>query len=454
MIFCFTIPAFAECIPGTSWTAAWTDSFGETTYSLVAPCKVYIGIPFSFTASVADSIHPDGDVGVSWAIKDNGSTVAGGGFNWITLVNGQWQRVLEQTYTGNPIDHLLEFKFTDLGEGAGAHWWGSNLIGAVTLDPFPPSANSPPAVEAGPSILMLSENQSKTVIEGSASDADGDPLSYRWLEGATELQSSSPVGVSGSAALEIAALPALSIGAHTLTLEVSDGTATVTDTMVVSVENSAPVAVASTVGTFNQGDAIRLNGSVADYDGDALSYRWLEGTTLLTSGVVATQPGGTPAPLPEYVIDGGLPLGTHTLTLEVGDLIHSVTAQTTVSVIDTVAPALAPVASTSIIWPPNGAMTEVVITANARDNSGDPVLLSVMVNSNQSQLTDQDGKPMPDCSIVSIDQTAGVIVLQLRSSRSGKGGDGIYTVNLTATDASGNSSSAVVSIKAPHDLRH
>jgi hypothetical protein len=253
-----TMPAFAVCTPGSSWTAAWTDSFGQTTYTLEAPCKVYIGIPFNMTATVTDSTYPDSDVGFAWAIKDNGSTIAGGGFNWITLVNGQWQRVLANTYTGDPIDHLLEFKFTDMGEGAGAHWWGSNLIGAVTVDPFPPVANAPPTVDAGPAVYIASKNQNATIIQGAASDADGNFLSYRWLEGAAEVQPSRPVGVSGAAPFDLATLPPLSIGTHTFTLEVSDGTAKVTDTTVVSVENSAPVAATSAGGTFNLGDDIRL----------------------------------------------------------------------------------------------------------------------------------------------------------------------------------------------------
>ena len=454
MIFSFTMPAFAECTPGTSWTAAWTDSFGQTTYTLEAPCKVYIGIPFNITARVTDNSYPNSDVGFAWAIKDNGSIIAGGGFNWITLANGQWQRVVDLTYTGTPIDHLFEFKFTDMGEGGGAHWWGSKLIGAVTVDPFPPSADTPPTVEAGPSIFIASQNQNVTVIQGVASDADGDSLSYRWLEGATEVQPSRPVGVSGAAPMDLAALPQLSIGAHTFTLEVTDGTAKVTDTMVVSVENSAPVVATSAGGTFNLGENIRLNGNVADYDGDVLSYRWLEGTTVLAAGEIATLTGGAPVPVTEYVIPGGLPLGTHTLALEVGDGIHTATSNTIISVIDTVAPTLAPVASTNILWPPNGTMTEVTITANARDNSGGPVSLNVLLTSNQPQQTDQDGRLIPDCSVVSIDQAAGLIVLQLRNARSGKGGDGVYSIALTAADASGNSSSADVLIKAPHDMRH
>jgi len=245
----------------------------------------------------------------------------------------------------------------------------------------------------------------------------------------------------------------LSIGDHTFVLEVSDGTAKSTDSMVVSVENSAPVATVSGGGTFNLGDTIRLNGTVADFDGDLLSYQWAECDTVLAAGQVATVRGGNPVTLPEAVLPGGLALGTHTLTLKVTDSINPVSATVTVNVIDTVAPTLSPVPSTSMLWPPNGTMTEVTINANARDNSGGPILLDVLLTTNQPQQVGQDGKMIPDWSVEKIDQAAGVIVLQLKNARSGKSGDKIYNVSVTATDASGNASTAQVSITAPHDKR-
>lgn len=449
----FPLYAFAECTPDVFWTASWTDRGGQTTYSLQAPCKVYVTIPFQITATVTDNVYPNGTVGYGWGILDNGAVIAGGGFNWIDLVNGQWQRIVQQTYYGEPIDHLLQFKFVDLGGGGGAHWWGTSLIGAITLDPYPPSANKAPTADAGVDLFIPSRSLAATVLQGSAGDADGDALTYRWLEGSVEVQSSRAVGASGEAPLDLSLLPLLAVGDHTFTLEVGDGKTTTSDAMVLSVENSAPVAAPAAGGTFNVGEDIRLNGSVADYDGDTVSYRWLEGDTLLAAGEVATVRGGAPVPLPETVITGGLALGAHSITLQVGDGIHTVSAASTLSVIDTVAPTLAPVASTNILWPPNGGMTEVTIAANVRDNSGGPVLLSVQVKSDQPQLKDRAGKPVADWSVEKIDQTAGVVVLQLRNGRSGKGGDRTYSVVLTAADASENVSAAEVAIKAPHDKR-
>ena len=55
--------------------------------------------------------------------------------------------------------------------------------------------------------------------------------------------------------------------------------------------------------------------------------------------------------------------------------------------------------------------------------------------------------------INSIDDQTGIIKLRLRSEREGKGDGRIYTIKITATDASGNFSEAIVKISAPHDRR-
>ena len=111
----FTL-TYAQCPEVTNWTFAWTDSDGSTTYTLEAPCKVYIDTPFNIIATVTDNTYQNNWVASFWAIKDNGNIISGSsGFNTLWTTNGQWQQVIEQTYTGTPVDHLIEFQFTDLG---------------------------------------------------------------------------------------------------------------------------------------------------------------------------------------------------------------------------------------------------------------------------------------------------------------------------------------------------
>jgi len=64
-----------------------------------------------------------------------------------------------------------------------------------------------------------------------------------------------------------------------------------------------------------------------------------------------------------------------------------------------------------------------------------------------------DGNTEPDYYIDSVDDETGVIELRLRAERSGKGQGRIYTIVITATDASGNQSVAQVQITASHDRR-
>jgi len=54
-----------------------------------------------------------------------------------------------------------------------------------------------------------------------------------------------------------------------------------------------------------------------------------------------------------------------------------------------------------------------------------------------------------DYYIDSVDDDTGVIELRLRSEREGKGFGRVYKVTVTATDESGNQSSAVVRILCP-----
>jgi hypothetical protein len=112
---------------------------------------------------------------------------------------------------------------------------------------------------------------------------------------------------------------------------------------------------------------------------------------------------------------------------------------------DTTPPTLAPVASQTILWPPNGKMVSITIQANASDDSGMPVQLDVAVACNESQ----EGVSFWTTPV--IDESTGVISLSLMSGRFGKGSGRQYTITIIATDQSDNTSAASVNILVPHD---
>jgi len=306
--------------------------------------------------------------------------------------------------------------------------------------------NTPPVAKVAGNLTILSKDQGLTTLQGTARDADGDPLTYRWLKGTNELFPSQAVGADGTTPLNLGAITApLAVGQHTLTLEVSDGYAISTDTMLLTVDNSAPTVAPTGEGAFQVNTPVSLGGQVSDYDGDLLSYQWLEGNAVLNSDYVQAAAGGAPVNLPQFTISS-LKVGTHTLTLQVSDKVNSPVAKTiSVNIIDNTAPTLAPMADKTILWPPNKQMVPVTIKANAIDNSGMPVTLKVAVACNESQ----DGAVYWTQPV--IDQNAGTISLQLQANRLGKGDGRQYTVTITATDQSGNFSTANVKILVPHD---
>ena len=316
------------------------------------------------------------------------------------------------------------------------------------------SCNSKPVADAGANLDIASEDQYTTVIQGVATDPDNDPLTYRWLEGEVELSSWLGSGVNGEANLDLSSVQYFQAGEHILTLEVSDGQEKSVDQMILTIGNSAPISAPAGTGTYEINTPISIGGQVSDFDGDQLSYEWREGETILFSGVIQAIFGGDPIYLPEHsILD--FSLGTHIVTLHVDDGVNEPVARNvTIEVTDTTKPNLAPVPDKTILWPPNHQLVDINIEANASDNSGEPVeIITATIFSNESQDGLGDGDISPDWTEPVIDLINGRIMFALRAERAGNGNGRIYTVTITAIDASGNSSQVPVEIVVPHDRR-
>jgi len=310
--------------------------------------------------------------------------------------------------------------------------------------------NEPPLADAGDNVTIQSAAKAVTAIEGAASDPDGDPLQYRWLEAGTELQAWAAVGTEGQAHLNAGALSSLALGEHVLTLEVTDSAATASDTMVLTIENTPPEAqpAPSSQAVEVYVDAIIIAAEVADFDGDTVSYEWRKDGAVLDYGTVTPPAGGTEAAIPDLALearDPRFPVGLNTVELVVDDGVNDpVTATATVDVQDTRSPTLCPIPSRIILWPPDGQLKPVTIWANAFDRGGGPTTLSATVESSRPP---QPGQT--DYYIDSIDNQTDVIRLRLRAERRLPGLARVYRITVTATDAGGNSSSAHLLILAP-----
>ena len=126
--------------------------------------------------------------------------------------------------------------------------------------------NSGPTANAGSDQTVATG--SIVALDGSgSSDPDGNPLTFAW-----SFLSMAP-GSTAMLANELAVNPSFQVdrpGQYAIQLLVSDGALTsVADTVIVSTQNSAPVAAAGADTTGVNGDTITLDGSGSiDVDGD------------------------------------------------------------------------------------------------------------------------------------------------------------------------------------------
>jgi len=103
--------------------------------------------------------------------------------------------------------------------------------------------------------------------------------------------------------------------------------------------------------------------------------------------------------------------------------------------------------STNVLWPPDHKMVAVSIAVAATDDT-DPAPVShiVSVSNNQPLNGAGDGNTAADWQIT------GPLTVNLRAERAMRG-DRVYTIAVATSDASGNTSTASVDVRVPHDQR-
>ena len=144
-------------------------------------------------------------------------------------------------------------------------------------------------------------------LDGSgSSDADGDPFTYSWLL-------TTPLGSNAALSDPASANPSFTpdvLGDYTAALVVTDslGAVSLTDTVVVSADNIAPVANAG----FNQSSHVRtvitLDGSgSSDAEGDPFTYSWSllkpAGSTAVLSNPASASPSFTADLVGDYTAE-------------------------------------------------------------------------------------------------------------------------------------------------------
>ncbi|MET0406453.1 MAG: M36 family metallopeptidase, partial [Cystobacter sp.] len=168
---------------------------------------------------------------------------------------------------------------------------GSSATDTVTVTVT--NVNRAPTVNAGVA-GVVDERESYTLM-GSASDADGDALTYAWTQ-----VSGPSVELTNASALQATFVAPEVTADETLTfvLSVSDGQTTVEASVDVVVRqvNRAPVANAGEAISIESGAPASLNGaSSTDPDGHALGYTWtqVEGPAVTLTGADTATPSFT-----------------------------------------------------------------------------------------------------------------------------------------------------------------
>jgi uncharacterized repeat protein (TIGR01451 family) len=138
------------------------------------------------------------------------------------------------------------------------------------------------------------------------------------------------------------------------------------------------------------------------------------------------------------------PIGTTTVHITATDSTGNVTNGTfTVTINDPQAPTITGESvDKPSLWPPNHQMENIVVSYNAGDNSG-AVTTVLGVTSNEPINGTGDGDTGPDWEVVNNH------LVRLRAERAGGGSGRIYTITITATDASGNQTTSTVTVQVP-----
>lgn len=292
---------------------------------------------------------------------------------------------------------------------------------------------SAPVVDAGPDVTVEQESHAGTqvVLNGTAADNVSTRFNFTWSENDFVLSEEANVT---DATLTFT----FNLGTHIVTLNATDETGNVgSDNVTVMVVDTIPPEVdAGPDVTVEQesyeGTEVTLYGAAEDICSTEFDFVWSE------DGVVL----GTEQNL-TYIFN----LGIHVITLNVTDMAGNTGSDNvTVTVVDTTPPEISATVSPDTLWPPNHKYVEVEVSVTVYDTSDPaPTLTLVSITSNEPDNAKGDGNIVDD--IVTVNG----FTFNLRAERSGLGSGRTYTITYQATDSSGNTAQASITVEVPHN---
>ena len=208
--------------------------------------------------------------------------------------------------------------------------------------------------------------------------------------------------------------------------------------------NTPPSIACAADSTVECGTSSSVSATVADADSDTLTVVWmLNGVSVQTNTVAgSSSSAGT-----NVTYTAVLPLGTNVLAVTAFDSAgNSAGCASTITVVDTTPPVIHSVtADPETLWPPNHKMKSIRVQAVVTDTCGPATWKIISVTSNEAADAKGNGHTTVDWKIT------GDHTLTLRAERSGSGSGRVYTITIQATDLSGNTAQATVTVTVPHD---
>lgn len=312
------------------------------------------------TLDGAGSIDPDGDaITYSWTLS---STPTGCNQTSLNITNrtSEFARFAPDTAG----QYVIRLTVTANGKTS------MDSAQLMVLEDTSGDTNAAPTADAGAD--QDATVGSATTLNGVASDADDDPLTYVWSVVAVPDDSGiTNAGLNGSTTLAPWFTPDQP-GQYELQLTVSDGQDSASDTVVVTatavVVNNPPEIDAGTEQTLSLGDTVTLSGTATDPEEDAMTYQWTfvstpDGSTLTgadITGAAVLSASFDPDLKGEYVLQLAVSDGTN----------DEVTDTVAITIGNTPPTAYAGTDRTTIVE------TAITLSATAGDTDGDSLTYS------------------------------------------------------------------------------
>ena len=282
------------------------------------------------SVTIADNRPPTADAGQDQTVREGATVTLSGTASDFENdpLTYQWTHdsslsigladdaALSTSFTAPPVTADTTFTFTlTVSDGTKS---ASDTVSVTIAD------NNPPTADAGQDQTV--REGATVTLSGTASDPENDPLAYRWTH-----DSSLSIGLADDTAFSTSftAPPVTADTTVTFTLAVSDGIASASDTVSVTIaDNNPPTADAGQDQTVREGATVTLSGTASDPENDPLAYRWTHDSSL-SIGLADDTAFSTSFTAPPVTADT-----TVTFTLAVSDGIASAADTVSVTISD------------------------------------------------------------------------------------------------------------------------